>query len=346
MLILPHYHNHLTFTVDGLNFAAPNDVRYAFRLEGADRNWTPYTAVNSWTYSNLSPGIYFFSVKAINADGVESVEPVFYGPIIIASKPDEYQIPYWAWMVIIMLAAGCLYAIVFFIANRERRLKKMRLMLEDKVKIRTAEVERQNQEKEVMLKEIHHRVKNNLQIINSLMNLQVDSVEDEGVKEVFREARNRIASMALIHEKIYENRMLVNIRMKDYIRELVHKLIESYRIGDNVRLNMNIGDDVVMNMNQIVPVGLILNEIISNSLKYAFPDQRKGRIIVEMTRDSQGYYVLTAGDDGVGLPAGFSVEKNRSLGMELIELLTDQLGGELKLDGTEGVRYTLRFKGQ
>ncbi len=342
-LELPAYHNHLTFDVDAINFTAPGEIKYSYKLEGADRNFTPPLSTSSVTYSNLSPGTYYFNVIAYNSDGVQS-ENLRYGPIVILESEEESGIPFIIWVIIAILGTGCIYALGYFIITREKRMLKMRKILESKVKSRTAEIERQNQEKEVMLKEIHHRVKNNLQIINSLMSLQVENVHDDNIKEIFREAKNRISSMALIHEKIYENRRMVNVKMKDYIKELVHKLLDSYNIGDNIRLHTNIGEDVTLNMNQIVPVGLILNEIISNSLKYGFPDHRRGAIIVEMVSTGEGFYKLTAGDDGIGLPETFVVDKDKSLGMELIHLLADQLGASVEIDRVSGLRYILRMK--
>jgi two-component sensor histidine kinase len=342
-LILPAYHNHLTFEVDGINFFSPSDVKYSYKLEGVDKNWTPLTAVSSVTYSNLQEGTYYFKVKAYNSDGVEVADEVVYGPIVIEPDEDVAVIPYWMWVTLVLLASGLVFFVGYMLVTRDRRMKKMRRILEEKVKTRTAEVEKQNLEKEVMLKEIHHRVKNNLQIINSLMNLQADNVEDQMVKDVFREARNRIASMALIHEKIYESRSMVNVKMKDYIRELVHKLIDSYKITDNVRLQMNIGDDVLMNLNHIVPVGLILNEVISNSLKYAFPGDRKGRIYIELKTQPDGSYLLIAGDDGIGLPKAYDVTNFKTLGIELIHMLTEQLGGQLEIKNNGGLEYVLSF---
>jgi two-component sensor histidine kinase len=262
---------------------------------------------------------------------------------VIEPDEDVAVIPYWMWVTLVLLASGLIFFVGYMLVTRDRRMKKMRRILEEKVKTRTAEVEKQNLEKEVMLKEIHHRVKNNLQIINSLMNLQADNVEDQMVKDVFREARNRIASMALIHEKIYESRSMVNVKMKDYIRELVHKLIDSYKITDNVRLQMNIGDDVLMNLNHIVPVGLILNEVISNSLKYAFPGDRKGRIYIELKTQPDGSYLLIAGDDGIGLPKAYDVTNFKTLGIELIHMLTEQLGGQLEIKNNGGLEYVLSF---
>lgn len=341
---LPHFHNHLTFDFVGLNHRAPQNVTYSYKLEGFDENWSPMRGQRNATYSNLEPGTYTFKVVACNSDGVCNEEPTVFGPINIAAEPEE---PISTSSVIVNVLIGIIVLLlivfaVYFGYFRNRELSRQRNILEQKVNVRANEISKQNEEKELLLQEIHHRVKNNLQIINSLMNLQMQSVEDEQVQEAFNEARNRIRSMALIHEKIYETRSYVAVKMKDYVRELVNNLVQTYSIKDNVRIYMNVDDDIKLKMERVVPVGLIINEAISNSLKYAFPEDQPGMITIEFKLEKEGYS-MHLGDDGKGLPDGFDHETDGTMGVELIHMLTEQLNGEIRMENDNGLHYYITF---
>ena len=199
------------------------------------------------------------------------------------------------------------------------------------------------QEKEALLREIHHRVKNNLQVISSLLALQARAVADDSTKKMFHESRDRIHSMALLHESLYKSDNLARIDFPEYIRQLAEHLFRSYGVAaEKIHLRAEL-DPVFLNMDNAVPCGLLVNELISNSLKYAFPNGRGGEIYVGVR--SVGVRVkLTVADDGVGLPAGFDWANARSLGLRLVRTLAQQLDATLEHTGEPGTRFQLTFR--
>ena len=198
-------------------------------------------------------------------------------------------------------------------------------------------------EKEVMLKEIHHRVKNNLQVISSLFRLQSRYVKDKEALALFNDSQSRIRSMALIHEKLYQSKNLARIDFADYIRSLTGSLFRFYHINpDDIQLKIEF-KDVFLDVNIGIPCGLIINELITNSLRHAFPDARKGEIKVELYEHKKGEFTLNVRDNGIGLPEGLDFRNTKSLGMELVISLVEQLGGRIALDRDEGTSFTIRF---
>jgi PAS domain S-box-containing protein len=196
-------------------------------------------------------------------------------------------------------------------------------------------------EKEVLLQEIHHRVKNNMQIISSLLNLQTQYVDDEAV-DVLKESQNRVKSMSIIHEKLYRSNDFTRINIADYINSLVNGLFHSYAIKDDqVTLNFDI-DDIKLNIETAVPCGLIISELVSNSLKYAFPDG-KGEIRISL-KEVYDQIELIISDNGIGLPDDLDIAKNDSLGLKLVNSLTNQIDGQIELDRSQGTTYRIIFK--
>ncbi|HJQ24901.1 MAG TPA: histidine kinase dimerization/phosphoacceptor domain -containing protein [Blastocatellia bacterium] len=197
-------------------------------------------------------------------------------------------------------------------------------------------------EKEVLLKEIHHRVKNNMQVITSLLSLQSKSISDEQALAVFQDSQNRVKSMALIHETLYQSKDLSRINFAEYLEKLVAHVSRSYRIRpEAVKVNIHV-DQVSLPIDTAVPCGLIINELASNSLKYAFPADARGELNISFARDDAGY-VLRVSDTGVGLPEGFDPERGKSLGMKLVRMLTGQLSGELAHHNGVGTTFEIRF---
>lgn len=200
-------------------------------------------------------------------------------------------------------------------------------------------------DKEMLLKEIHHRVKNNLMIIASLLSMQSRDITDEKSKSFFRESQNRAKSMALIHERLYRSTDLKNINIKDYISSLAKELFSTYVTDpDKVKLEIDV-EEIKIDINFTIPLGLILNELITNSLKYAFPGDRKGKLKVKLYKENNEY-ILILSDDGVGFPEEFDYRENDSLGMQLINNLTDQLGGELKMEKKHGTKFLIKLSGK
>lgn len=200
-------------------------------------------------------------------------------------------------------------------------------------------------EKNVLLREIHHRVKNNMQVISSLLNLQSRHTGDEKALDLLRGIQNRVKSMTLIHERLYQSEDIAKVSFVEHVQTLTSHLFSSYGIDPgNVKLNINI-KDVLLDINTAIPCSLIINEIVSNSLKHAFPDGRKGEIKVAMHPLNKKEIGLVVNDNGVGLPKGMDFRKTESLGLHLVRLLAeDQLHGDIKLDRTKGTNFNIRLK--
>jgi two-component sensor histidine kinase len=198
-------------------------------------------------------------------------------------------------------------------------------------------------EKEVLLKEVHHRVKNNLQVISSILNLQSSYVKDQGTLNILKESQNRIKSMAFIHESLYQTKDFSSINFSEYVVNLANNLMHSYSNFENeIKLNLDI-QNVFLNLDLAIPCGLIINEIVSNALKYAFVEKSQdGEISLTMKSDGKNLS-LQIGDNGIGLPKEIDYRNTESLGLQLVVTLTDQLNGEITLDTTKGTKYTIIF---
>lgn len=220
---------------------------------------------------------------------------------------------------------------------RRKRQQASRLQAE-KIQVETS-----LQEKELLLKEIHHRVKNNMQVISSLLNLQSRSVQDPVALKVMREGRDRVRSMALIHQTLYQNNDFSNVETEDYFRKLAENLFHTYNIDqDRVQLVADI-QPLRFNVDIMIALGLILNELISNTLKYAFPEEQKGEVRISLATNAD-QVELKVEDNGVGFPANFVPNHSGSIGYSLIHAFTQKLGGSLQLNNAEkGARASLIF---
>ncbi|CAG0999292.1 partial putative sensor histidine kinase pdtaS, partial [Anaerolineae bacterium] len=194
-------------------------------------------------------------------------------------------------------------------------------------------------EKEILLKEIHHRVKNNLQVISSLLSLQSAATTDDHAREQLRESQNRIRSMALIHERIYQSENLAHVNFGEYVRSLVSFLFRSYSVP-NIRVIYSI-DQCCLPVNIAIPCGLVINELVSNALKYAFKERTGGEIEIgfELVEEHRG--VLMVRDDGVGFPPDLDYRATPTLGMQLVNTLTAQIEGTLGLIRDRGTTFTI-----
>lgn len=198
-------------------------------------------------------------------------------------------------------------------------------------------------EKDLLMKEIHHRVKNNLMIISSLLNLQSSYIEDEDARDVFRESQNRAKSMAMIHERLYQSTDLKNIDFGDYIQKLTTDLYRTM-VSDPERIKLYIdADDVKIDINTVVPLGLIVNELVTNSMKHAFSNNESGFIKVEL-HNKNDKIVLRVSDNGVGFPEDIDYKNTGSLGLQLVNSLTNQIQGEIKLEKGPGTIFTITFE--
>ena len=200
-------------------------------------------------------------------------------------------------------------------------------------------------EKEILLQEVHHRVKNNLQVVSSLLRLQERGIDDPQMRQLFKESQNRVQSMALIHEQLYKSDSLAAIDFPDYLRQLIAHLFGSYQVSSSRIASQTHVADVHLGVDDAVPCGLILNELLSNALKYAFPDGREGLVRIELSeQDAQGQLSLTVADDGVGLPEDIAFWNTQTLGLRLVRSLVRQLDGDVKIDRSQGTCITVTFK--
>ncbi|MBF0328569.1 MAG: transporter substrate-binding domain-containing protein [Nitrospirae bacterium] len=213
----------------------------------------------------------------------------------------------------------------------------------DITELRQAEeqIQRSLKEKEVLLKEIHHRVKNNMQVIYSLLSLQAKGIDDEAVRAKFEESRSRVLSMSLVHDKLYRSEDLAHIDFKDYLQSLVKSIADTYKRHD-VTFFIDM-EPILLDVNVGVPCGLIVNELVSNSLKYAFPQNINGNVKVGIKKSGKENYILFIEDNGIGFPADIDFRNTLSLGMQLVNGLTRQIGGKIELSRTEGTSFAICF---
>lgn len=258
------------------------------------------------------------------------------------------------------------------IARSEEALRTSRDELEVKVRSRTAELQGVNEmlkielgermraekklresedllktalkEKETLLREVYHRTKNNMQVILSLLKLQMASAGDGRLAHIFRDTEDRIMSMALVHEKLYTSRDLSRVDLGEYIPELACSLIKSFEMADRVALATDI-EDIRLSIDSITPLGLIVNELMTNSLKYAFPGERTGEIKIAARLLEDGEMELVFSDNGVGLPEGMDYKRTETLGLKLVFNLSQiQLRGKLQMKNENGLEYRIRFR--
>lgn len=198
-------------------------------------------------------------------------------------------------------------------------------------------------EKQLLLKEIHHRVKNNFQVIISLLNLQSRYVTDPTILSVITESQHRVKTMALVHEQLYQTRRFAAINFRSYLQALTENLLHTYNTpSQNVEVKLDIEENVWIDIDVAIPLGLIISELVSNSLKYAFPESRDGRIEISLSREGEKY-ILVVRDNGIGMPPGMTWEESRSLGLRLVRMLTRQIDGSIeRLPGT-GTGFRIGF---
>jgi PAS domain S-box-containing protein len=198
------------------------------------------------------------------------------------------------------------------------------------------------EEKEVLLREIHHRVKNNLQIISSMLNIQSNYIKDEEDLELLRESQSRIKSMAIIHEGLYKSNDFTHINFKDYIHSLMHYISVHYNLSPNIQIFVDV-KNIMLNIETAVPCGLIINELVTNSIKHAFPPGNDGKIKVSLS-SKMGIFSLRVSDNGIGFPTNIDFKNTKTLGFKLINVLTNQLDGNIELDTSIGTEFVINFK--
>ena len=233
--------------------------------------------------------------------------------------------------------------------DKEELLGQLRVLnagLEERVRERTAALTTSLKEREVLLQEVHHRVKNNLQVISSLINMQVRKLDLGSTRDALVECQTRVQTIALIHEKLYQSKDYAQVRFAEYARSLAANVFHATGLSQqDVSLELSI-DEIPLGIDRAIPCGLVINELIANSLKHGFKDGHQGTIWVELTTVADGKLRLTVRDDGLGLPAGFDIQKVQSMGLQLVCTLSEQLDAVLVVDGSSGgASFALTFTG-
>jgi len=331
----PYGEHTYSFSFIGLYYRHPQNVEYRYKLKGFEKDWMPFTSDNTATYTNLKPGDYTFMVQARDETGRTYTEVASYS--FTVAYP--FWQTYWFWSLIALSVFGLFYGAIKI---RDSFYEKRRL--EELVDEQTRYLQEALEEKEVLIKEIHHRVKNNLAVISGLLELQMGNADDEFVNRVLSESQRRVQSISMIHEKLYQNERLAEIDFVKYVQELID--IISYSFGyEDKEINVHVDiDEFKLGVDQGIPCGLILNELVSNAYEHAFKDRRKGNIEIIIREHATQEITITVRDDGRGLPEGFNLRESDSLGLTLVKTLSKQLEATLEMkDRPKGTEFTLSF---
>jgi two-component sensor histidine kinase len=227
--------------------------------------------------------------------------------------------------------------------RKTRALATMNRAMEVEIEERLKQLKTSLHEKDILLKEVHHRVKNNLQVISSLIDLQAERITDPATRTLFRDTRDRVRSMALVHEKLYQSADLAHTELGAYIRNVMKELFLAHgEVSSKVSLQLEL-EPVFLPIDMAIPCGLILNELATNSLKHAFAGRERGTIEIHLTSTENHSVRLLFRDDGWGLPSGLNLQAAESLGLRLIRMLSKQLRGEVMTQSGEGTMFELRF---
>lgn len=353
-LILSYRHNKISIDFVAVETNMPNLIDYQYILVGYDKEWSHIQKKSSATFGNIGEGTYTFKMKARSTNGVWSA-PLTYKFRVL---PPWYR-TWWAYTI---YAVSFLISIGFLSNWRQRSLRRDKLMLEKTVQDRTEELLHKNQiveqqkkevelgkqrsdelvlQKDMLLREIHHRVKNNLQVISALLELQSNSLVDENAKKAITESISRVRSISLIHQQLYQDEQVATIEISKFISDLFIQVSSLYQLGETVELINNVSEQQ-FDIDTAVSLGLILNELFTNSFKYAFTNGKQGAIKVDLEEVAAHNYKLYYSDNGPGIPLTFNVEKSKSLGMRMMNRLSKQIGGKLLYD-RPGARFVISF---
>jgi len=246
---------------------------------------------------------------------------------------DVYKAPFWDEKGDMIGTVGCAR-----IVTKEKQLEKERKQAEDQLKASL-------KEKEVLLLEIHHRVKNSLQVVSSLLNMQARATSNKDTIEILSESRDRINTMALIHSQLYESQNLSAINMNGFMDKLLRQLFQSYPVSDTKITQVVHVADYPLPISIAVPVGLIVNELLANVFKHAFVNRKEGVIEISFIVSGKGVVSLTVSDDGVGLPEGFEINASKTLGLRVVKILAEeQLDGHLTVVSDKGTTFKVEFE--
>ncbi|REA61545.1 hypothetical protein DSL64_11270 [Dyadobacter luteus] len=333
----------LFFTLDFqlIDFTREEGHRYAYRIEGLDHDWN-YINENSVRISGLPYGHFVLHIKAQNREGIWNEREL--------TIPIDVLRPFYLqWWFILIVVIKLVSGIYLLVRLRLKRLAKEKRKLEQTVSERTAQLKESLSEqsallleKDVLMKEIHHRVKNNLQVISGLLELQSKTLTDEKAREALQEGRNRVRSIALIHQNLYQFENISTIDLKRFIDDLSRQVYGVFQSQKSVSVQVNV-PPMNLDMDTAVPLGLILNELLTNSFKYAFKDVDEGRVQIDVSEIGVGTYALKYSDNGGGLPAEYDMARTKTLGLQLVNDLSRQVGGKVLYETNGGARFTINF---
>jgi len=343
---LEHDENVISFEFVALNYIHPEKNQYAYIMEGFDKTWSYVGNKREATYTNLNPGDYYFKVIASNNDGIWNETGT---AVHIKIRP-----PFWETTLFRIIFIMVLVTLVFIIIRirtfdmnqRNIQLEEINLQLKNEIQERKRAEDKIKDsliEKEVLLKEIHHRVKNNLQIIRSLINLQSKQIKDKTALAAFDDISKRIFSMALVHEKMYKSENFVNIDFKEYIESMVKELFYSYEITGKISLDLEV-QNIRLGLDIAIPSGLIINELVTNALKHAFPNGKNGKINIYLGKVTENIIIIDVADNGVGIDGNIDPFNPQTLGLTLVNILTRQLNGQLEINQHSGSHFKIYFK--
>jgi len=339
---LPYNRNFIQVGFSAMEFALPWAIEYRYRMEGLDNDWVYAGNQNVAKYPGLAPGRYRLLISATDVAGkwAGHVQEI----VIVIAPPWWWA--WWAYLIyaaILVLAVSGIYRLrLLSIKGRQKELEKLVSEQTEELKETIGKLEESSAQKDVLMKEVHHRVKNNLQVISALLNLQLARLTDESLRATLEEGITRISSVSLLHNQLYKGEQLTNIEFSAFARELKEQISSVYdKPAQSVTLQNEI-PETWLDIDTALPLGLILNELMTNSYKYAFAGIGQGTITLKLER-GDAYFVLSYFDNGAGLPADLDLHKTRTLGLTLIRSLSKQLAGSFSYDRDSNV-FVVRFK--
>jgi two-component sensor histidine kinase/ligand-binding sensor domain-containing protein len=329
--------NDITFLVSGTSFIDEKENRIRWFLEGFDNQWgneRPFVS-NEIFYDNLGPGTYKLLVQMKNANGIWG--PVTISPAITINRP--FYLRWWFILFGVIVLGFIVYSVQHYFEQQ-----KYSYFLKREIARVTKELkETETNYRETLLKEIHHRVKNNMQIISSLLSLQTNKETDIHLTEIIKESQNRIRSMALIHEKLYQSKKFSELDISSYVGSLIEYLKRVFLVNTAyIKVNLNI-EEVFINIDIAIACGLIINELVSNSFKYAFPNNTKGVIFIEIRKQENETLFLSVKDNGIGIQNLSDIENLDSLGLKLVKMLVRQHKGEYLVTNNDGALFEIKL---
>lgn len=325
--------NNLNFLFNAIDYKDPNRIAYQYKLEGFDEEWQLEDNIEEIRYTNLPPGKYTLLMKS------KSIKSGWSPTSELASV--EIDIPFWRtfWFPVLMGGVLLLLMSILVRAYVERKEKKD---LKKLVNAQTKDLQSALDEKEVLIKEIHHRVKNNLAVVSGLLELQSWNIEEGLAKDAIQESKMRVLAMSKVHENLYQNDDLARVNFKKFLEDLIENVSLTMKKSDHeIQLELDIAD-IPMNVNMGIPLGLIVNEIVSNCYKHAFNDTKKGCILVSFKKNSNKYR-LEIKDNGIGSEDDILEEQSSSLGISLVKSLVSQIKGEVSFSGNKGAHFEVIF---